>query len=383
MDKNKIICFFLFATLLSSCKWQSYSDYALPEYDGALTWTQIVKNSEWSDRYDHEATAFKNKLWILGGYNPGQVSGDTYYEDVWSSNDGEYWDLVIEDAPWKGRRGHQVVVFDDGNGEAMFLIGGFSVDEATGYRQYNNDVWRSIDGVNWNLIKERTYPDINSDQDWFPRMYHKCVISNQGGVDYIYLIAGRTMLEGHDSRYATEYFNDAWRSVDAINWERLPNNDFGIRAEHAVAVDGDGNIYINGGVHGIIFEGDNNASHPIPLWQALWASPTGNAWTPSRDSVEVEDGFLYRSAHEIVFYKDLLWSLPGKTTSNVHYHFTEPGHYPIWTYDPAGYWAMDSRGAAIDARHSYEALVWRDKIWIFGGFTGTYGQSSDVWTGEL
>lgn len=383
MNKNLFVLLISIVFFLGSCKFQSYKDFGLPEYDGALTWTQIVKNAEWSNRYDHEAVVYNNKLWVLGGYNPGQVSGDTYYEDVWSSETGETWNLVNAEAPWKGRRGHQVIVFDDGTGEAMYLIGGFSVDESSGYRQYNNDVWKSTDGLIWSLIKERTYPDLNSDSDWFPRMYHKCVSSNQGGIDYIYLTAGKTMLEDHSGRYATEYFSDIWRSRNGITWEKLPNNNFGRRAEHAAAVDDNGNIYVHGGTFGVIFEGENNSSIPIPLWQALWTSPTGNAWTSLRDSVEVEDGLLFRSAHEIVFYNDLLWALPGKTTSNVHYTYTNPNQYPIWTYDPAGYWLIDSRGVAFDARHSYEALVWQNKIWILGGFTATFGQSNDIWTGEL
>lgn len=56
-----------------------------------------------------------------------------------NSANGKTWELVQANVPWKGRRGHTVTVFDDGNGEAMFLIGGFSVNEATGYGQYNSE----------------------------------------------------------------------------------------------------------------------------------------------------------------------------------------------------------------------------------------------------
>ena len=61
-----------------SCKWQSYKDNAFPVYDGALLWTQIINHAEWNERYDHEAIAFNNNLWVLGGYNPGQIQGDTF-----------------------------------------------------------------------------------------------------------------------------------------------------------------------------------------------------------------------------------------------------------------------------------------------------------------
>ncbi|MCK5537654.1 MAG: hypothetical protein KAI79_12565 [Bacteroidales bacterium] len=382
MYKNRFILLFL-VLVASACEIVTYKEFALPEYDGALNWQQIVKNAEWENRYDHEAIAFNNKLWVIGGYNPGQVKGDTYYEDVWSSDDGKSWKLVIDDAPWLGRRGHELVVFNDGAGDAIYLIGGFSVDEANGYRQYNNDVWKTTDGENWTLIKKRTYPELSSVQDWFPRMHHSCVVATHGGINYIYLIAGKTMLENHESRYATEYFNDVWRSTDGINWELLVSNDFGIRAELAATVGVNNQLYINGGVHGIIFEAEGNATHPITNWQALWTSSDGENWSDLRDSTIVEDRYLYRSAHQMVFYKDLVWSLPGKTISNEHYMFASDSYYPSWTYDSNGYWGLDSKGVAIDARHSYDAFVWKDKIWIFGGFTATYGQSNDVWTATL
>ncbi len=379
---NRFLVLIITSFIFTSCEIVTFKDYALPPYDGALTWERVVKNAEWSNRYDHAAEVFDNKLWVTGGYNPGQVSGDTYYEDVWSSADGESWELVTDNAPWFGRRSHQLVNFNDGAGDALYLIGGFSVNEETGYRQFNNDVWKSTDGENWTLIKDRTYPSLSATDDWFPRMNHSCVVVNHGGTDYIYLIGGYSQLEGHESRYASEYFNDVWRSTDAVTWEKLANNDFGMRSELAACVDETGNLYINGGVHGIIFDAENNATHPVENWQALWISPDGESWTSARDSVVVEDRFLYRSGHEMVFYQDEIWSLPGKTVSNEHYMFSRTSYYGFWTYSLLNQFTLDSEGIDIDPRHSYEALVWQDKIWIIGGLTDTHGQSNDVWTGE-
>ena len=105
-----------FILLLISCEYTSLEEYAHPAYDGQLNWTEVTKKAAWPERYDHAALAFDNKLWIFGGYNPGQVRGDTYYEDIWNSADGITWERVSNSAPWLGRRGHRVVVFDDGSG---------------------------------------------------------------------------------------------------------------------------------------------------------------------------------------------------------------------------------------------------------------------------
>lgn len=373
----------LSSLLLNSCEFQSYEEYGIKPYDGALSFTEITKKSQWKNRFDHAVVSYKDKLWVLGGYNPGEVKGDTYYEDVWSSVDGVNWELVNENAPWLGRRGHAVVVFDDGDGEAMYLLGGFSVDESSGYRQYCNDIWRSFNGKDWELIKERSYPELDSSKTWFPRMDHEVVVANHQGQDYMFIIGGRTQLENHSGIYAQEYFNDVWRSSDARHWEKLPNNNYGRRAGHASAVDpATGTIYIQGGKHGVIFEGEENASHPIENWNYLWSSPDGITWTATYASI-VPVSYMERSEHKMIFYKNTLWVFPGATTSLMHYHFAQSYHYPIWRMDPGNLWSIDSKGSDINGRHSYGLTNMDDKLWVLGGFTSNMGQDNDVWSVEL
>jgi len=369
--------------LVNSCEFESYEDFGIQPYDGELTFNELSKKAEWKNRFDHAAVYFDSKVWIFGGYNPGEVRNDTYYEDVWSSEDGISWTLVTADAPWKGRRGHGAVVFDDGSGPAMFIIGGYSVDEETGYRQYCNDVWKSTDGENWTLIKECSEPELENPDTWYPRMNHAVVVAKHGGQDYLYIIGGRTQLTGKSGTYSQEYFNDVWRSTDGINWTSLPNDDYGIRASHAAAVDPDnGTIYIQGGMHGIIFEAEDNASHPIEDWNKLWSSPDGIHWAPSYDSI-VPESYLERSEHEMAFYQGSLWVFPGATTSTMHYHFAQSNHYPTWKVNSDNVWTIDSEGSDLRGRHSYGFVADDEKIWFLGGFTSNNGQDNDVWTAEL
>ncbi|MBN1133057.1 MAG: hypothetical protein JXR52_13050 [Bacteroidales bacterium] len=385
MRYYKTLLPFLFLILLTGCEFESYEAYELPLYDGAFTWVKVTSGADWPKRYDHASVVFNNRIWVLGGYNPGQVKGDTYFEDVWSSADGDSWILETERAPWHGRRGHSAVVFDNGSGEAIYVIGGFEVDEETGYRQYSNDVWKSTDGKVWTRIKSRIYPvgDSIYISDWFPRMNHSCVTARHNDTNYIYLIGGYTMQEELSGRYAMKYYNDVWRSADGISWDSLANNDYGIRAEHAAAVDPETDrIYVQGGTHGVVFEPPLNASHPITGWQGVWSTDNGTNWTLELDTT-LESGYLWRSDHQMVFYRDELWFLPGKTNSSVHYHFTEPYQFPIWKISETGSWVVDSDGDAFDARHGYSMVVFNDRVWIMGGMTSRHGQSNDVWAGEI
>ena len=99
MNKLLNLTILILSVNLAGCEYVSYKEWALPAYDGDLDWHQIIEKAEWPERFDHAAVAFDGKLWVMGGYNPGQVKGDTYYEDVWSSSDGRSWELVLEDAP--------------------------------------------------------------------------------------------------------------------------------------------------------------------------------------------------------------------------------------------------------------------------------------------
>lgn len=379
--------YFILASLaifVMSCEFQSFSDHGFAEYDGEFQWTQLTKNAEWANRYGHAAVSFDNKIWVFGGYNPGVVKGDTYYEDVWSSSDGISWELVQDDAPWLGRRGHKVVVFNDGSGDAMFLIGGFTVKEETGYREYANDVWKSTNGKDWEEIKERTYPELDDETDWFPRFNHVLVSVNHDGTDFLYVIGGASMMENHSARYSMKYFNDVWRSTDGANWERLNNNDYGIRSEAGAAVDpSTGRIFMQGGVHGVIFEEDDGTSHPLDDWQWIWSSDDGINWIPENDTAMFDQRLLWRSDHHLLFYQNSLWAFSGKTTSNQHYGFSKDYHYPIWKRDDNGILEVDSYGCDIDPRHGYATAILEGKIYILGGFTSSYGQSNDVWIGEI
>ena len=379
-----MVGFVLTTLLLSACEFMSYSDFGPDAYDGALLWEEVNSDAEWENRYDHAATVFNGQIWLFGGYNPGRFSGDTYLEDVWKSGDGESWDLVLEKAPWNGRRGHQVVSFNDGTGEALYLIGGFEVDESSGYRQYTNDVWKSSDGADWEQIKARTEPLTDSIADWTPRMEHSCQVINRDGTDYIYLFAGRTMQEHLDGRFATVYFNDVWRSRNGKDWEAVGNNDFGIRGDQAFALNPHtGRMYIQGGTHGFTFTPPAGTTHPIENWQYLWYSDDGEKWEAVNDTSTFDQSLLWRSSHQMLWYRDVLWGLPGKTVSNEHYQFAQPEYFPIWRYEEFNQWSVDSYGAAFDPRHGYAALVFEDKIWILGGFTSNSGQDNDVWTGEI
>jgi len=369
--------------LFQACSKLIYPVYPIPEYTGSINWELRAKKAEWPARWDHSAVSYQDKIWIFGGYNPGNTGSDSYLEDVWNSSDGKEWHQVTEAAPWHGRRGHATLVFDDGSGPSIYLIGGYSVNEETGYRQYNNDVWKSSDGSSWEQIKTNTQAELDSRLDWYPRFNHRSEVLNLGGKNYIYLIAGAAIIEDSPGYMGMSYFNDVWRSDDGISWERLDNNDFGIRAEHATTMDNQkGILYMQGGTYGIHDVDDHHLDKPVYQWQELWSSKDGIHWEAENDEINFPQSKLYRTQHQIIHYKGNLWGFPGKSSSSLYFS-KNPNTYAIWKIDNTGIWEVDSEGPPFMPMYGYTLTLHNNSIFVMGGHAADRGPSNRVWLGEL
>lgn len=160
-----------------------------------VTWTQVAADVPWRDRVTHSVVAFHDRLWVLGGqqityFDPS--GGDAVYDDVWSSADGATWTLELAHAPWAARG--QILgaaVFDD----HLWVIGGGTYNDP---RRYYRDVWKSPDGVQWQLVGKAP---------WTPRQYHNVTVFD-----------GRLWVLGgyHDGN-----LGDVWSSTDGRHWRQM------------------------------------------------------------------------------------------------------------------------------------------------------------------
>jgi len=191
------------------------------------TWTKITNAAPWGPRVLHYTVVYDGRIYVMGGQTmremiPGATSPDIFYSDVWSSSDGVTWEKLTSDAPW-GPRGIICgsVVFND----RMWVIGGGTYWSADPDRAGagSNQVWSSVDGVNWKL--ESTAP-------WSPRRYHNALVHD----GKLYVIAG---IENDDiGEHPT---NDVWSSVDGVTWTQEPDAPW--QARHAAsAVEFNGTI---------------------------------------------------------------------------------------------------------------------------------------------
>ena len=129
-----------------------YSSYFGDVYNsqGGLSWTKVKEdnNKFFGKRSDFPALVYDDKIWVMGGYD-NSTGSRSYYNDVWSSQDGLNWTKVKDNndkfrPSWSKRYMFLSLVYDD----KIWVMGG--IKERTDY----NDVWSSQDGLNWTEVKD-------------------------------------------------------------------------------------------------------------------------------------------------------------------------------------------------------------------------------------
>jgi N-acetylneuraminic acid mutarotase len=114
-------------------------------------------------------------MWVIGGQN----SGNTYNNDVWYSSDGANWQEAAAATAFTGRQSSASVSYNN----EIWEIAGF---DSTGCK---SDVWYSSDGANWQKA--------TAGAAFGPRTGHACIVFN----NVIWVLAGYN---------CSGYLNDVW-----------------------------------------------------------------------------------------------------------------------------------------------------------------------------
>jgi hypothetical protein len=171
------------------------------------SWDLVTPAAGWAGRAGLSAVVFQGSIYVLGGSQGDDAStggqGRTLFNDVWKSRDGRAWTQVTDNAPWSPRAGAAALVK---NGYIYLLGGerGFTCGGAPGCNAerdlYFNDVWRSKDGGDWELVTPAA--------GWSARPGHQCVLlSNR-----IACFGGYGEPQNPD---------DIWVSDDGTDWKEL------------------------------------------------------------------------------------------------------------------------------------------------------------------
>lgn len=261
-------------------------------------WSTITPDAPWAARAGLRVVELGERLFLLGGRTPNRstIPGDsTIWADVWVSDDeGATWVDLLDGstAPWPARAYFQAVVMDD----MIYVIGGqdfglepnpfcdlleqglepppfLDIDpdapcpEFFPTSRFFDDVWRSSDGINWELMTD--------DAPWEPR----AGLSAEVVGEHIYVLGGS---QNDDSSIigaggpARIYYNDVWRSADGANWELMTDDAPWEPRAGGATVERDGLLYLFGGEDGFTCEPIPDCEPPY--FNDVWVTADGADW---------------------------------------------------------------------------------------------------------
>jgi hypothetical protein len=196
-----------------------------------IRWQQLTADAGWDGRAGLSSVVFRDHIYVMGGSKNDDASivgpngpARIYFNDVWKSRNGRDWEQVTEEAPWAKRAGAVAV---EKNGW-MYLLGGeegFICDPLPFCQPpYFNDVWRSRDGAEWELVTPAA--------GWSARPGHQCVVYQNDFVCF----GGFGLLSNP---------MDVWVSTDGADWRQVSESPWNAVSPSEIKYDFDA-LVVNG-----------------------------------------------------------------------------------------------------------------------------------------
>jgi hypothetical protein len=239
------------------------SNGSLYKSTNGTTFALVSGTGQYPSARNHMASCvFGGKLWLTGGSTGGT--------EVYSSADGEAWELVTSSPGWSGRQLHGLVVHNN----KMFIIGGFPVTA---------DVYSSTDGETWTLV--------TSSAAFGGRTAQNAVVSKYGK---LWIIGG----------YKLTIVGDYWYSADdGATWQELTGGITPGRYGHCMFDAGDELIVMGG-------------QDSSTLFSDLWSNPS-DVVPVSLTPAKVQAHLLVDATGEIVYLRNQARAIAGATSDFV------------------------------------------------------------------
>ncbi len=299
-------------------------------------WQPVTLKAPFAARDGAGALVFDGRMWLLGGWNPGDKTHFPTHcnSEVWSSSDGADWRLEVRSAPWEPRHTAGYAVLRS----RMWIVGGDAIQ-----RHYQNDVWSSSDGLRWERVTDRV--------PWGPRVLHHTVAFD----DRLWVMGGQTLPQFASAPEA--FHNDVWNTRDGRTWTRvLEHAPWEPRGMIGGAVVFKGRMWILGG--------GTYDTPQVPtrkFYNDVWSSADGLHWQRHVEHAP----WCPRQYHEVAVFDGRMWVLEGWNQGNRN---------DVW-YSSDGVEWRELPGTPWAPRHAASVFVYDDALWMVAGNNMT----SDVW----
>lgn len=294
---------------------------------------------------DANILAFKDELFIVGGDRDILTENN----EVWSSVDGLNWVAKGPGGYVAPRSGHTLTAHDG----KLWAIGG---EDDIGYY---GDVFSSEDGINWQL--EVAEPDFGS------RIDHATLSFDNklwviGGLS---LLGGFQLITNGDLVMQTTFLSvmdDVWYSEDGVTWTEAPAPPFGSRRFASATVFDDKLWVVSGGEYQ-----DNGTG----IASDVWYSDDGLSWTLATG----EAAFPGRIGHALTVHGGRMYLSGGKNTTE---EFTNGPYDPyephvgdmlndVWSSADGVTWVEETGEAPFINRTYHQMVSFDNKLFVISG----------------
>jgi hypothetical protein len=266
----------------------------------------------------------------------------TTARDVSQGNAAD-WVKVTDQAGWQPRDSQGEVAY----GDRLWILGGWF----NSYQPCPRDVWSSADGVSWTRVREVApwkHGDLPmslvfDDKMWFMGGWYN----------------GR--LPGHSAG------NEVWWSTDGAEWHQATASAGWTPRLAAGAVVFDDRMWILGGTENYFF-GDRDS-----LRNDVWYSSDGTNWTLAT----ADAGWAPRAYHQAVAHNGRIWVLGGG-----NYLPENEFRNDVWCSEDGVNWEQVTEAASWGARLWFSSVIYRDRMWVLGGWAEETDNFGDVWYSE-
>jgi hypothetical protein len=249
------------------------------------------------------------------------------------------WHLEAANAEWRPRDSAGEFVFKD----RLWLLGGWF----DSFQLAPRDIWSSTDGRKWELeTKQAEWTDSDVSASLVFKNYAWLLGGWKGG-----------RLPGAKSS------NEVWRSADGKTWEMVVNAPWTARLGTSAVVFRD-RLWILGGIE------EYHKGNASSLKNDVWSSPDGISWERHLEHAPWDP----RAFHAAFVFKDRLWLVGGGNYT--------PGFFAmndVWNTSDGIHWERVSESAPWSPRIWFSSAVYRDVMWVLGGWVAPYQNLGDVW----
>jgi len=250
------------------------------------------------------------------------------------------WVKLTDRAGWQPRDSAGEVVYKN----RLWIFGGWF----NSFESPPRDVWSSPDGKTWKPATKQA-PWKHSDLPM--TLVHDGRMWLMGG-----WYNGR--LPGHSAS------NEVWSSTDGARWTQVASHAGWTPRIAAAVVEFKGKIWILGGTEDYYF-GDQKS-----LKNDVWFSSDGKQW----NLATAHAPWSPRAYHAAVVHDGKIWILGGGNYVP-KYHATND----VWSSADGVHWTQATAAAPWHPRLWFSSVVYRDRLWVLGGWSNPYKNWGDVW----